>query len=424
MKSTESTHFESLYPETSRFEEIKKIIGFLREGNSVQLISLPGVGRSNLLGLLTYNTKVRIKHLGENQKWVHFVYLNFSEVKNKPLSEVTKFIFIGLVDSLRERKKEEEKEISKIFKESLEFNDPLVLFTGLKKAIDYLAIEKKYTIIFLCDRFETYIPYVTSDFFTNLRILRNRAKYRFSAVFSLNMTFEESLERELLSDFYEFVEGHIVYLSLLDKPGLDFRISYLEKNTGKKINKNLLNEILELTGGHGKLTRLCVEAILTSGTKIVNFRQFLLSHEAVQGSISEIWRALIPSEQDLLKKGGRTNLYLESVGLLKNGKIAIPLFEDYLKQVPKTLNLESLLNSDQLTSLESKLLKFLISNPNRVAGREEVILNVWGDLKTVQGVTDQALDQLILRLRKKIEDNPNSPTRLLTIKGRGFKFTP
>ena len=47
---------------------------------------------------------------------------------------------------------------------------------------------------------------------------------------------------------------------------------------------------------------------------------------------------------------------------------------------------------------------------------------VWGDLASTQGVTDQALDQLIFRLRKKIENNPNQPRHLLTIKGRGFKI--
>ena len=43
--------------------------------------------------------------------------------------------------------------------------------------------------------------------------------------------------------------------------------------------------------------------------------------------------------------------------------------------------------------------------------------------KTTEGVTDQALDQLIFRLRKKIEDDPNNPEFIQTIKGRGLKFS-
>ncbi len=426
-------HFEALYPENSRFNEIEKILSFVKMGNSAQLVSLPGAGRSNLFGLLTYNTKVRIKHLSENQKWFHFVYLNFSEVKGKSSADVTKLIFIGLLDSLRDRKKNEVYEIvNRIFKESIEFNDELVLFQGLKKTIDYLSIEKELTVIFLFDRFETFVPSVTSEFFTNLRILRNRAKYRFSAVFSLQRTFEDSLERELLADFYEFLEGHIVYLPLWDKPGLDFRISYLEKVKDKKIDKKILSKIIELTGGHGKLTRLCVEGVLGNEKPKVS-SEFLLSQKPVEGALLEIWNALNPSEQNL---SDTNSDYLESVGLFKNGKIQMPLFEEFAKiyqsKMPKEnilfdpntneIKKGELILSDNLTSSEFKLLKFLLLNLNRVVERDEIVNSVWSDTKSKEGVTDQALDQLVSRLRKKIEEDPNNPTHLQTIKGRGFKL--
>src|SRR4030042_3644997 len=114
------SHFESLYPENTRDNEIEKILVFIKEGNSCQVVSIPGVGRSNLLGLLAYNKKVRIKHLGQEQKNFHFVYLNFSEIHKKPLVEATKFIFLNLVDSLKERKMLSEYDIvNKIFKDSL-----------------------------------------------------------------------------------------------------------------------------------------------------------------------------------------------------------------------------------------------------------------------------------------------------------------
>ena len=78
--------------------------------------------------------------------------------------------------------------------------------------------------------------------------------------------------------------------------------------------------------------------------------------------------------------------------------------------------------SDILTSLEFKLLKFLLENPDRLIQRDEIIESVWQDTKSQEGVTDQALDQLIFRLRKKIEDDPNNPNHLQTVKGRGIRF--
>jgi len=439
---SELAHFESLYPENSRFDEIEKILRFAKEGKSAQLIGLPGVGRSNLLGLLSYNRTVRLKHLGEDQKWFHFVLLNFSEIRKKPLFEATKFIFLSLVDSLRERKMQEHETMDKIFKESLLTNDEMVLFGGLKKAIDYLCIEKELTVVFLFDRFEEYVPMLSSEFFANLRILRNRAKYRFSVVFSLNRPLEDLIEPMLFSDFYEFLAGNIVYLPLFDKPGLDFRISYLEKVSGKRINEKLTNKIISLTAGHGKLTRLCLETRLaTSNWQLatrIGLQSFLLEQKTIRGSLYEILYSLTPSEQkSLIANQLISSGYLQNVGLIENSKISIPLFEKFITVIEQlgnqVISFDPITNeikkgdsilSDILTSSEFKLLKFLIENKDKIVEREEVINAVWKNSKSTEGVTDQALDQLIFRLRKKIEDDPNNPSHLQTIKGRGIKFTP
>ncbi len=444
----ELEHFEALYPDTARFNEIEKILSFVKEGNSCQIVGVPGIGRSNLLGLLSYNRNVRLKHLGEKQKWFHFVLLNFSEIRKKPLFDATKFIFLGLLDSLRGRKMENEYDaVNKIFKESVGFNDELILFQGLKKTIDYLALEKELTIVFLLDRFEEYVPALTADFFANLRILRNRAKYRFSVVFSTTRPLEDIFEPLFFGDFYEFMAGKIIYLPIKDQPGLDFRISYLEKVTSRKIDKKMLAEIMKLTGGHGNLTRHCLEAILaTSHQQLVissGLIEFFLKQKPVRSALFGIWNCLNPYEQNLLTLlnfSGKDISYLESVGLIKDNELTIPLLKEYAKDVAanpeKTKDIiiydedaneikkGDLVISDKLTSSEFKLLHILILNQGKITDREEIIAAVWKDMQSTAGVTDQALDQLVFRLRKKIETDPNNPTNIQTVKGRGFRFSP
>ena len=152
-------HFESLYPPESRSAEIEKIIKFAKEGKSVQLIGLPGVGRSNLLGLLSFNKNVRKKTSRRKSKVVSFHTRNFSEIKNRTHYEATKFIFLSLVESLRERKQHKTEgssfaaedsfdALNSIFKESSETNDEMVLFQGLKRATDFLCIEKSLLLYF------------------------------------------------------------------------------------------------------------------------------------------------------------------------------------------------------------------------------------------------------------------------------------
>lgn len=430
MTNSEPTHFESLYPADSRFEEIEKLLSLIKEGNSAQLIGLPGAGKSNVLGFLAYNRDIRIKHLGENQKWFHFVSFNFSEIRDRNLSDAWKFIFLGLIESLKERKSQDFEKVDSIFKNLASLNDELILFQGLKSAIDYLCIEKELTIVFLMDRFEEYAKMTDSSFFANLRTLRNRAKYRFSIIFPLSRPIENIIDEGTVSDFHEFLIGHEVYLRLKDEAGLSFRISYLEKVSDKKIEENIKEKIINLTGGHGKLTRLCLENYLSEGN---DTSELFLEQKNIKGALFELLNFLTPLELKDIKTKNQ-NDFLEKLGLTKNYSLTIPLFEEFISK-NTTFHEKILLSdssseilkgnisiSDQLSSSEFKLLKFLLQNKDRIIEKEEIINAVWSDSKTQAGVTDQALDQIVYRLRKKIEEDPNNPIHIQTIKGRGIKF--
>jgi DNA-binding winged helix-turn-helix (wHTH) protein len=437
----EAIHFESIYPPEVRSADIKKALEFIKKGNSVQVLGLPGVGRSNLLRLFAYNNKLRLKHLGENYKWFHFVYMDLSEIKSRSMADIVKFILMSLSYSLSERKMEEEKNrIEEFLKEGLNIPDEMVLFQSLKKSIDYLSIEKELTVVLLFDRFDVFYQALSPDFFTNLRILRNRAKYRFSCVFSLPRPLEEVLEPLFLSDFYEFVAGNNIYLTLSDKYANDFRFSYLEKVSGKNLDPKTKEKVAELTGGHGKLSRIALELILAEEKVSDSLSDFLFTKDAIKGALFEIWNSLSPLEQKVLVKDDLENLgsdsYLELSNLVKNKKIQIPLLENFLTSFPQTLNEQIIYIpesneikmgeesfTEKLSPSEFKLLKYLIQNKDKVCEKEEIINAVWNDSKTLEGVTDQALDQIVYRLRRKIEEDPNNPSRIQTIKGRGYRFS-
>ena len=68
---------------------------------------------------------------------------------------------------------------------------------------------------------------------------------------------------------------------------------------------------------------------------------------------------------------------------------------------------------------EFELLEILLANAGRVLPRETLIDRVWGtdyvgDTKT--------LDVHVKRLRAKVEPDPSHPTRIVTIRGLGYKF--
>ncbi|MCL6566966.1 MAG: response regulator transcription factor [Acidobacteriia bacterium] len=72
-----------------------------------------------------------------------------------------------------------------------------------------------------------------------------------------------------------------------------------------------------------------------------------------------------------------------------------------------------------LSTLEFRLLYFLASRPNRVFTRDQLLDAVWG---TERFVTPRSVDVYIRRLREKIEDEPDAPTYLKTVRGAGYMF--
>jgi DNA-binding response OmpR family regulator len=73
----------------------------------------------------------------------------------------------------------------------------------------------------------------------------------------------------------------------------------------------------------------------------------------------------------------------------------------------------------QLTSLETKLLRYFIRHEGRVISRGELLENVWElDVDT----SSRAPDQFIRRLRKLLERDPSQPQIFQTVRDAGYRF--
>lgn len=74
--------------------------------------------------------------------------------------------------------------------------------------------------------------------------------------------------------------------------------------------------------------------------------------------------------------------------------------------------------SIRLTSLEFKLLAYLVRNENRVISKQELFEQVWENRFTGDGT----LNVHIRKLREAIEREPGSPEYILTVWGDGYRF--
>jgi len=73
----------------------------------------------------------------------------------------------------------------------------------------------------------------------------------------------------------------------------------------------------------------------------------------------------------------------------------------------------------RLSHKEFDILSFLFQHKNKVVSRYDLLEKVWG---YEEQPTTRTVDNFIVRLRQKIEVNPNQPKVILTVHGLGYKM--
>jgi two-component system alkaline phosphatase synthesis response regulator PhoP len=73
-----------------------------------------------------------------------------------------------------------------------------------------------------------------------------------------------------------------------------------------------------------------------------------------------------------------------------------------------------------LASKELQLLRYLVDRRGNVVPREELLRQVW---EYSAAVSSRTVDVHIAWLRQKLEDNPQNPRHIQTLRGRGYRFT-
>jgi DNA-binding response OmpR family regulator len=74
-----------------------------------------------------------------------------------------------------------------------------------------------------------------------------------------------------------------------------------------------------------------------------------------------------------------------------------------------------------LSLIELKMMEMFLRNRGRVITRRQVIDEVWGQDVFV---TDRVVDTHVVKLRRKIEEDPAEPRHIVSVRGIGYRFEP
>jgi len=84
-----------------------------------------------------------------------------------------------------------------------------------------------------------------------------------------------------------------------------------------------------------------------------------------------------------------------------------------------TYNAYNINGEVQMSHKEFEILNLLWSNRNKTVSRDDLLRIIWG---FDESPTTRTIDNFIVKLRQKIERNPNRPKTILTVHGIGYKL--
>ena len=214
--------------------------------------------------------------------------------------------------------------------------------------------------IMVLDSLDSTLDIKYLPFFNFLKALRDAHKYKLTYVFLFHKPVGPD-KQAILGDCYEIASEHIEYLPTLSPEECEF---------------------YEKSGGIATFEKIC-------------------------GIAKRDGLSLDPEQNHKLKAQLEEMLtdYPEHPAYAKSS-----IIQDYLAARKNT----------ELSAAETRLLELLQSKKGQIVSKDEIARSIYPDVKNYDGVSDHALDQLIHRLRSKIQDLGSTIT---THRGLGYKLS-
>lgn len=158
-------------------------------------------------------------------------------------------------------------------------------------------------------------------------------------------------------------------------------------------------------------------------------RQPILMLTARDDELDKVLGLELGADDYLVKPYSLRELISRIRALLRRayGELATPSANERFSFGPFIVDMERLLvlrngTPIDLTPIEFRLLRHLVSNPGRPLSRDQLLEAVWGYDSDIG--SDRTVDVHMRHLRQKIEDDPATPRWLVTVRGFGYKFEP
>ncbi len=303
----------------------------------------------------------------------------------------------------------------------LKFENRKIVYLDAHSKIEELPvdseIESEKAVTIVIDHFGVLLEQESTEFFNQLRALRDRFKYKLTYIAATTRYHDLVGWRAKLGGLFELVTEAKLYFPAMDfsetMKGIDTICQRLDCTIGEVERE----KIWHYSGGIASLVK---SQVLAFHEQAVVEGQLL---ERDKGIVDAIWQVLPETQQEVLKllasgkQTGEDGL-LRSWGLVEEGKILAEGLHWFVQGVSvsgSTKDVDEVV-ANSLTPIEYRLFEGLKSCSGQLCDRDTLVASGWPD-DNAEGVSDEALDQAVSRLRRKLS---GLGYEIRTMKGRGY----
>ncbi len=368
MKQVQTTFYH--FPDSFREKELKQIRTIINNGESLQLVGLPGVGTTLILEALNKVETINKKYFSKKDH-VKFLLVDAEKLLEKKSNAFLKLILLSL-DPISD----------------LDANE-VSLLANIENKIQKVCSNHKIVLI---------LDHLTEVDFPELKPLYNSLYkiYRtvfpnFSFIFVNDKELTNKEELENFGDLSRLLLQNTISVSTFNKKDGMWFIKENSTKNNLKLNINQMDLIYQSTKGYPRTIKRIIEATVR-GSNLEN----IIDNPTTDPAL---------------------NLHLLELLRYKDNIENIPILNNFLRNKKGiSEKFSGIKFNEKLTRNESKVFKILIEKEGKVVSREEGIMAVWGNYAVK--ISEHAYDQLILRLRNKLE-NSTPKVEIKTARGRG-----
>ncbi|KKR29774.1 hypothetical protein A2715_00825 [Candidatus Woesebacteria bacterium RIFCSPHIGHO2_01_FULL_39_32] len=449
-----------LYPVTPEtlHKYAEDIFAPVRRGECVTTVWVPMAGRRMWNKFINENIYLFEKELPHYDKYL-LVYIEPLDLTEESLAGYIRLMaksFIEVATNNENVKNDKIQKYTEIFDDDKATYS--LLLTNLKHLLKETT-DSGLEIVFFVGEFDE-LTFANTIFYNNLKSLWSQLYPRLHYIFLMRERVTRKENISLWGELNEAILQNIVYVPLAQDKDVDYWIDNFSSHYSFKINEKQKQVLKKLCGGHPYMLKVAVRVINKhkddnlSGDEL---EDFLLDYYELRSVSRGILDVRSDKERKLLltiAKGSEFNVedhkeyikFFEKLGLVKKddkGQYHLfgKLFEDAVlgTEEPKESHSSTETNGDlnldentgailfkgktveeRFTRQEYSILTAFLQNEGKLLTRDDAGAVLWGK-ESYEKYSDWAIDQLISKLRKKLNEL-GVKDKLSTVRGKGYKY--